>query len=57
LHAQKSPVKVNRRDVLASVGFSALTFLAPPSFAEEATSALGEVEVVTTGEAKKVSVI
>jgi hypothetical protein len=55
--AQKSPVQVNRRDALASVGFSALTFLAPPSFAEEATSALGEVEIVATGDAKKVSVI
>ena len=55
--AQKSPVQVNRRDALASVGFSALTFLAPPSFAEEATTALGDVEVVAAGEAKKVSAV
>jgi hypothetical protein len=53
--AREAPVQVNRRDALASVGFSALTFLAPPSFAEEATSALGEVEVVAVGESKKVS--
>jgi hypothetical protein len=45
---------VKRRDVLASAGLSVLTIFAPPSFAEEATTMLPEVEAVAAGESRKV---